>query len=118
MGDKPERMFITGRKPDIETVIARAVRYHEQGVSREMIAQRMGVQVGTVSGYLSRARHRGMLKAHPRPTNEFTALLLGLPKPVTDWLLAQVPPGGTMTDLLRAIIADAYTDEMNPDPEL
>ena len=51
-----------GRKPDTETVIGRAARYHNQGVSAEMIAERMGVQIGTVYGYLSRARYRGLIR--------------------------------------------------------
>lgn len=49
------------RKRDELTVIGRAAKYHEDGVDRHMIAERMNVTVGTVNGYLSRARYRGLV---------------------------------------------------------
>ena len=51
-----------GRKPDPETAVGRAARYFNDGLDREMIAERMGVRVGTVHGYLSRARYRGLIR--------------------------------------------------------
>lgn len=44
--------------PLAETVVGRAARYHNEGVSNEMIAERMNIKVNTVHGYLSRARYR------------------------------------------------------------
>ena len=38
-------------------------------------------------------------------------MVTGLPEPVQDWLINAIPEGATLTDLLRAIIADAYGDE-------
>lgn len=52
-----------GRKPDPETVVGRAARYFNDGLDREMIAERMGVRIGTVHGYLSRARYRGLIRS-------------------------------------------------------
>ena len=103
-----------GRTPDVETVVGRAARYHNQGVSAEMIALRMGVQVGTVQVYLSRARHRGLIEGYSKPAHDLRALMLDLPQQVVDWLVGQVPEGGNMTDLLRGMIADAYSEEMMP----
>jgi len=54
------------RKPDLESVIGRAARYHNDGLDRHMIAERMNVTVGTVSGYLSRARYRGIINTTVR----------------------------------------------------
>lgn len=50
-----------GRKPDPETVVGRAARYFNDGVDPPMIAEAMGVRLGTVHGYLSRARYRGLI---------------------------------------------------------
>ena len=106
-----------GRKPDVETVVGRAARYHNQGVSAEMIALRMGVQIGTVQVYLSRARHRGLIEGYSKPAHDLRVLMLDLPQQVVDWLVGQVPEGGNMTDLLRGMIADAYTEEMMPEEQ-
>jgi len=60
-----------GRTPDTESVVGRAARYHNVGMSAPMIAERMDVQVNTVYGYLSRARYRALLTreddAPPKP---------------------------------------------------
>lgn len=42
-------------------------------------------------------------------------LVASLDRPIQDWLIAQVPKDGTMSDLLRGLIIDAYTDENQPD---
>ena len=106
-----------GRKPDTETVIGRAARYHNQGTSAEMIAERLGVQMGTVRVYLSRARHCGLIKGRSDPGDDLRFLMLDLPKPIVDWLVGQVPLQGNLNDLLRGIIADAYSSEMMPEEQ-
>ena len=75
-----------GRKPDTETVIGRAARYHNQGTSAEMIAERLGVQIGTVRVYLSRARHRGLIKGRSDPGDDLRFLMLNLPQPIVQRL--------------------------------
>jgi len=50
-----------GRKPDELSVIGRAAKYQKDGVEIEHIAERMNVKVGTVRGYISRARYRGLV---------------------------------------------------------
>ena len=52
-----------GRKPDNESAVGRAARYYNDGLDRPMIAERMNVTCGTVNGYISRARYRGLLEA-------------------------------------------------------
>jgi hypothetical protein len=52
-----------GRKPDNESAVGRAARYYNDGLDRPMIAERMNVTPGTVDGYISRARYRGLLNA-------------------------------------------------------
>lgn len=49
------------RKPDPETAVGRAARYFNDGVDPPMIAEAMGVRLGTVHSYLSRARYRGLI---------------------------------------------------------
>jgi hypothetical protein len=43
------------------------------------------------------------------------ALVAGLPQEVAGWLVDQVPRGGTLMELLRALITDAYTEEKSRD---
>ena len=38
-------------------------------------------------------------------------MVAGLPEPVQDWLINSIPEGATLTDMLRAIIIDAYDEE-------
>jgi hypothetical protein len=64
-----------GRTPDTESVVGRAARYHNEGLTPHLIAERMDVQVNTVYGYLSRARYRAMLTREDEPPPN--------PRPVT-----------------------------------
>lgn len=38
-------------------------------------------------------------------------MVAGLDGPVQDWLIDGIPEGATLTDLLRAMIIDAYHEE-------
>ena len=38
-------------------------------------------------------------------------MVAGLPEPVQDWLIDGIPEGATLTDMLRAIVIDAYNEE-------
>ena len=62
-----------GRKHDKETVVGRAARYYNDGLDRPMIAERMNVTCGTVNGYISRARYRGLLEAEKEKKVEVEA---------------------------------------------
>jgi transposase len=55
---------LLGRKPNAESVVGRAAKLYNEGVDIPMIAERMGIQVGTVYAYLSRARSRKLLKSN------------------------------------------------------
>lgn len=66
-----------------------------------------------------RANRRSVFTRHDR--SEFVTgggmvqMVAGLPEPVQDWLIDNIPEGATLTDILRAIVIDAYTDENPPD---
>jgi len=49
------------RKRDELTVVGRAAQYQKDGVEIEHIAERMNVKAGTVRGYISKARYRGLV---------------------------------------------------------
>lgn len=38
-------------------------------------------------------------------------LVVSLPEPVQDWLIDAIPEGATLSDILRAIVIDAYNEE-------
>jgi DNA-binding transcriptional regulator LsrR (DeoR family) len=92
-----------------ETVVEHAARLHNAKLDTEMIAERMGVARVTVNGYISRARAAGLIEG-PIGGN-MGHLLRSLQPEVRHWLEAQVPPDGTVTEMIAAIVTDAYYDE-------
>ena len=92
-----------------ETVVEHAARLHNAKLDTEMIAERMGVARVTVNGYISRARAAGLIEG-PIGGN-MGHLLRSLQPEVRHWLEAQVPPDGTVTEFIAAIVTDAYYDE-------
>jgi hypothetical protein len=92
-----------------ETVVEHAARLHNAKLDTEMIAERMGVARVTVNGYISRARAAGLIEG-PIGGN-MGHLLRSLQPEVRHWLEAQVPPDGTVTEFIAAIVTDAYYEE-------
>jgi len=58
---KPDR-----RKTDGESAVDRTARYFKSGMDCDEIARRMELNVSTVYGYLSKARHRGLIEPTTR----------------------------------------------------
>jgi len=54
---KPDR-----RRTDGESAVDRTARYFKSGMDCDEIARRMDLSVSTVYGYLSKARHRGLIE--------------------------------------------------------
>lgn len=69
-----------GRKHDKETVVGRAARYYNDGLDRPMIAERMNVTPGTIDGYISRARYRGLLNIEREKKVEVEVEVVDPPK--------------------------------------
>jgi len=88
-------------------MIQRAAKLHNDGLAVEVIAERLGVTDRTVGSYISRARAGGLVSG---ASNSVGRLMRTLPPDVREWLDAQVPPGGTVAEMIAAIIADAYYD--------
>ena len=85
-------------------VIIRGVTYD----SNRAAADALGVSVSCIRA----ARCRGRLDAVGLPRLHMSAMLYALPDDVRDWLVAQVPEGTTIGEYVRAIIIDAYHDEV------
>ena len=92
-----------------ETVVQHAARLYNAKLDTEVIAERMGVGPKTVNGYISKARAAGLIDG-PIGGN-MGHLLRTLPPEVRHWLEGQVPPGSTVTEMIGAIITDAYYEE-------
>ena len=54
------------RKTNGETAVERTARYFKTGMDCDAIALRMDLNVSTVYGYLSKARHRGLIEPNTR----------------------------------------------------
>jgi len=54
------------RKTNGETQVDRTARYFKTGMDCDEIARRMDLNVSTVYGYLSKARHRGLIEPNTR----------------------------------------------------
>ena len=103
-----------------------------EGLKASIIADRVGLKVGAVRKRISRLISEGKL---PRAANRngrassglhsygqvyyrygatfgrISYLLESLPPKQAEWLLAQVPEGGKVIDVLRGIVTDAYFEE-------
>ena len=92
-----------------ETVVQHAARLHNAKLDTEVIAERMGVARVTVNGYISKARAAGLIEG-PIGGN-MGQLLRSLSPEVRHWLEGQIPANGTVTEMISAIITDAYYEE-------
>ena len=90
-------------------MIRRAAQLRNDGYSTEVISERLSVKPSTVYNYIWIAKADGLLEASTN--NNMVHLLRSLPPEVDAWLKSQVPPGGTITEMIRAIVIDAYYDE-------
>ena len=89
--------------------IQRAAQLRNDGYSTEVISECLGVKPSTVYNYIWTAKENGLLEASNR--NNMVHLLRSLPPEVDAWLKSQIPEGGTITEMIRAIVIDAYYDE-------
>ena len=99
-----------GRKPDNESAVGRAARYYNDGLDRPMIAERMNVTCGTVNGYISRARYRGLLEAEKEKKVEVEAVV-----PKRD-RRKEVMGGGTPKALTDRELRDLHENILNAEP--
>ena len=114
--------FFQRRREAREARVAKAVEMRLQGASMEDIAAALFVHLATVYDYL---RDHPQLAGNPPSrslntrlrNNEFVLgggmfdFLRSLPPDTAEWLIANVPPGGTVLDLLRAITVDTHADD-------
>lgn len=98
--------------------------------TRREIAARLGVSVKAVDAARTRAAKHGVeirfLKTRGKRhawevlcdrgelrigRENIATLVRSLPEEIANWIAGQVPEGGTMTDVIRGIIVDAYHEE-------
>ena len=101
-----------GRKHDKETVVGRAARYYNDGLDRPMIAERMNVTPGTIDGYISRARYRGLLEAEREKKVEVKVEEV---QPKRD-RRKEVMGGGTPKSLTDRELRDLHENILNAEP--
>lgn len=85
-----------------------AAKMAAEGYPRKAIAERMGATVWQVNCYINYAKRLGI---NVLPETD-TMLLRGLPPQILVWLKGQVPKGGSVGDVVRAIITDTFYDDM------
>lgn len=84
------------------------------------VAARIGVKPASVGVAANALRGKGLQpifarmqgqKAKTKPAKELTAALRGLPPHIAEWAANQIPADGTIADLVRGFIVDAYLEE-------
>ena len=92
----------------------RTVRLLQAGHSHRIVAEKLGLALGTIRNYSHRAQQAGMLFrcSQGRPRD----ILLALPPEPRAWLIEQIPLDGTLEDIIAAIITDAWLDATDPTP--
>jgi predicted transcriptional regulator len=83
------------------------VKLLHQGIPKNRLHEIMGISKDEVRYSVVYARRKGI--------SVFTqndAILMGdLPEKVTAWIFKQTPKGASVSDVVRAILIDAYHDE-------
>lgn len=102
-----------GRKHDKETVVGRAARYYNDGLDRPMIAERMNVTPGTIDGYISRARYRGLLNIERERKVEVGVEVVDPPKRDRS---KESMGGGTQKALTDRELRDLHENILNAEP--
>lgn len=91
--------------------VAEADRLRQEGMTPNQIAASMGISKFTVYGYLSEAER----ERHGAKIDKRHKALSELPEEVRRWLTEITPEGATVSDTIRAIITDAYSEEKGID---
>lgn len=84
-----------------------AAKMSREGYPRKAIAAHMGVTVWHVNCYLGYAKRLGV-SVEP---DLGVMIAKNLPPPIIVWLKKQVPEGGAVIDVVRAILTDVYHDD-------
>ena len=103
---KPER---NGDDP-LYIKVANALK-DDPSLTSARLAVMLGVSRGAVTSAVSGARARGFPVAF-RVSPGAGSIINQLPPDVAKWLRKQVPKGSTEVDLIRAIIIDAYHEDV------
>lgn len=110
---------------------ARLIALANEGLSVRRISAELGVHWTTTrrcmhrliaEGRMARAAerrgtdpnaltHMRLLRLYGRPLGRLTDMLQEIPAEHTHWLMRQIPEGGKLTDMLGALIADAYAED-------
>jgi len=90
-----------------------AAKMLREGHSRKAIAEYMCATVWQVNCYIGYAKRNG-ISVEP---DLDTLLLKTVTPPMAVWLKEQVPNGGTVGDVVRAILIDAYHEDMENYPK-
>jgi hypothetical protein len=85
-----------------------AAKMSRAGYPRKAIAAHMGATVWQVNCYLNYAKRIG----EKIDVEAGSMLLRQLPAPIIVWLRNQVPAGGSVDDVIRAVLTDAYHEDM------
>jgi hypothetical protein len=84
-----------------------AVRMSREGYPRKAIAEHMGSTAAQINCLLGYAKRLGV-SVEP---DLGVMIAKNLPPPIIVWLKKQVPEGGAVIDVVRAILTDVYHDD-------
>lgn len=94
---------------------AEVFRLLRQGQSQVQIANAFGCTQGTISHIVCAHRSNRSLSTRISGVTAgggLLKMLRGMPADQAHWLLDQVPEGGTLIETIRAIIIDAWAEDV------
>jgi len=108
---------MTGKRPP----------YHEafinlalDGLSTRAIAEKLGIGRKTVSAKMYTMRRQGAIPSSRTSDDKYEtrygtvrAILDGMDRDAQQWVLAQTPTDGTVGDVIRSILVDAYFEDLD-----
>ncbi len=87
----------------------RIVQLHKNGLQPDEIAEAVGFNVHTVRKKLREAKRDYKITMLSDPF--VIQLRKHIPDEMFDWLVAQIPEGARMEDVVRSILQDAFDDD-------
>tara|TARA_R110000822_G_scaffold5770_6_gene24697 strand:- start:147 stop:476 length:330 start_codon:yes stop_codon:yes gene_type:complete len=96
------------------------IRLALEGLPPRLIAKRIGITQKAANAKMYVMRRQGTMPSS-RPADDryetrygtVRAILDGLDSDARQWVLAQTPNGGTVGDVIRAILVDAYFEDLD-----
>ena len=108
---------MTGKRPSYHDEF---IRLALEGLSPRRIADQLGITQKAVNAKMYVMRRQGTMPSSRTSDDKYEArygtvraILDGMDRDAQQWVLAQTPTDGTVGDVIRSILVDAYFEDID-----